>query len=32
VHYTALLRFTLEDTEKRLFRVERWCFRGSIDD
>ncbi len=32
VHYTAMLRFTLEDAEKRFFRVERWCFRGSIDD
>jgi hypothetical protein len=31
-HYAAMLRFTLEDAEKRLFRVERWCFRGSIDD
>jgi hypothetical protein len=32
VHYTAMLRFTLIDEKKRLFTVERWCFRGSIDD
>jgi hypothetical protein len=30
--YMAMLRFTLADEEKRLFAVERWCFKGSIDD
>lgn len=31
-HYTAMLRFTLVDEDKRPYAVERWCFRGSIDD
>ncbi len=31
-HYTAILRFCLYDKEKRTFTVERFCFRGSIDD
>ncbi|MEX2358764.1 MAG: hypothetical protein WEE51_10560, partial [Pirellulaceae bacterium] len=31
-NYSPMLRFTLEDTNKRLFSVERWCFRGAIDD
>lgn len=31
-HYTAMLRFSLEDKEKRKFVAERFCFRGSIDD
>jgi hypothetical protein len=31
-HYTAMLRFTLTNEKKRLFTVDRWCFRGSIDD
>jgi hypothetical protein len=31
-HYTAVLRFCLDDKEKRRFIVERFCFRGSIDD
>jgi hypothetical protein len=26
------MRFALADEEKRLFTVERYCFRGSIDD
>ncbi len=30
--YTALLRFTLVDEERRLFSPERFCFRGSVDD
>lgn len=29
--YQAMLRFTLEDKEKRLFSADRWCFSGSID-
>lgn len=30
--YLPLLRFTLTDQQQRLFAVDRWCFRGSIDD
>jgi hypothetical protein len=30
--YTAMMRFTLEDEEKRAFLAERYCFRGRIDD
>lgn len=30
-NYTAILRFCLEDKEKRLFSVERYCFRGALD-
>jgi len=30
--YEKLLRFELIDSKRRLFSVERWCFRGSIDD
>lgn len=29
--YLPMLRFTLTDEHKRLFTVERWCFRGGID-
>ncbi len=31
-HYTAMLRFRLDDKEQRTFTVERFCFRGSIDE
>ncbi len=31
-NYTAVLRFSLADKEKRTFAAERFCFRGSIDD
>ncbi len=31
-HYTAMLRFHLENREQRTFTVERFCFRGAIDD
>jgi hypothetical protein len=31
-NYSPMLRFTLVDEDERLFRAERWCFRGSIDD
>jgi hypothetical protein len=27
-----VMRFTLEDRVKRGFRVQRWCYRGSVDD
>jgi hypothetical protein len=31
-YYTAMLRFRLVEREQRLFTVERFCFRGAIDD
>ena len=30
--YQKMLRFTLDDKGDRTFRVQRWCFKGSIDD
>jgi hypothetical protein len=30
--YTAMLRFSLSDEDRRLFTAERFCFRGRIDD
>ncbi len=30
--YSKMMRFTLVDEDERIFAVERWCFRGSIDD
>jgi hypothetical protein len=30
--YTKVMRFTLVDEGERTFAVQRWCFRGSIDD
>jgi hypothetical protein len=30
--YMKMLRFELVNPDKRLYRAERWCFRGSIDD
>ena len=29
--YTAMMRLTLQDAKERLFLMERYCFRGSID-
>lgn len=29
--YMKVMRFILVDEESRTFRVQRWCFRGSID-
>ena len=29
--YQKTLRFTLDDKKDRAFRVQRWCFKGSID-
>lgn len=29
--FTAMLRFTLRDAERRIFSVERYCFRGAVD-
>ena len=30
--FTPVLRFILADEAQRAFYVERWCYRGSIDD
>ena len=30
--YSPELRFVLVNKKERLFRVDRWCWRGSIDD
>jgi len=30
--FTKVMRFRLVDARKRLFSVERWCFRGSTDN
>lgn len=30
--FTLVLRFILEDEEARVYRAERWCYSGSIDD
>lgn len=30
--YQAVMRFVLVQKEPRLFRPERFCFRGSVDD
>lgn len=30
--YLPVLRFTLTDLKRRLFAVDRWCSRGSVDD
>lgn len=30
--YVAMFRFTLVDEKERQFSVDRWCFKGSIDD
>ncbi|MDD2456587.1 MAG: hypothetical protein PHE10_09700, partial [Kiritimatiellae bacterium] len=30
--YQAVMRFSLVDRETRAFTVERYCFRGRIDD
>ena len=31
-NFSGVFRFTLQDAEKRLFSLERYCFKGSIDD
>jgi hypothetical protein len=31
-NYMKVMRFTLADEQDRTFRIQRWCFRGSIDD
>jgi hypothetical protein len=30
--FSAVFRFILKNAEKRLFTLERYCFKGSIDD
>ncbi|PSB30761.1 hypothetical protein [Stenomitos frigidus] len=30
--YSPMMQFVLESTQTRAFVVERWCFRGSVDD
>jgi hypothetical protein len=30
-NYMKVMRFTLVDRTDRRFRVQRWCFRGSVD-
>lgn len=30
-NYTAELRFTLKDADRRLYTAQRYCYRGSID-
>lgn len=30
--YTKMMRFRLVDPAERLFVVQRWCFRGGVDD
>ena len=30
--FTPVMRFILADEERRDFRAQRWCYRGSIDD
>jgi len=32
LNFMPMLRFCLQDDEKRIFNVERYCFRGAIDD
>lgn len=31
-NYQKMFRFRLVDEDERLYSVDRWCFRGSIDD
>jgi hypothetical protein len=31
-HYVPVMRFVLQDKAKRVFRPERYCFRGSVED
>lgn len=30
--YSPMMQFVLEDKKTREFGVDRWCFRGSVDD
>jgi hypothetical protein len=31
-YYQPIIRFVIDDIENRVFRVERYCFLGSVDD
>ncbi len=31
-YYTPMMQFVLDDVQERNFIVERWCFRGAIDN
>jgi hypothetical protein len=31
-HYSPMLQFNLENSERRVFSAQRYCFLGSIDD
>jgi hypothetical protein len=31
-NYMSVMRFVLQDEAKRVFRPERYCFRGSVED
>ena len=31
-HYMPVMRFVRQDEAKRVFRPERYCFRGSVED
>ncbi len=32
LNYSPMMQFVLVDKQTREFEVERWCFRGSVDD
>jgi hypothetical protein len=32
VTYSPMMQFVLQDKKTRNFTLERWCFRGSVDD
>ena len=32
LNYSPMMQFVLVDKKTREFEVERWCFRGSVDD
>ncbi len=32
IQYSPMLTFILNDKESRLFTIQRYCFRGAIDD
>ncbi len=31
LHYTPMFRLTLDDATRRVFLIERWCFRSSVN-
>src|SRR6266481_4973583 len=32
IHYSPMFQFILDDEKRRTFTVQRYCFRGSVDD